>query len=579
MKNKYYTLIMIVVLALSLIVVVGCNNDNSVPEQSTEEKASTDGFSSSLEYGKRADGISITITLSEGVSFKNIESEKEVTSWFTNLPSSVSVKAPKVETKTRGTEEVSINYGVKDGDKSAVFTLSGIINEAPKEAIMIKIPATYNSLNKDINVSFKNSETATVIDSRLTVTFVYDDGSDKKVEVKVENGTMIPNEKRPSEPQMDGAIFKGWFDETDTAFSLDSVITKDMILKAKWEVSTSSLRAPIIKVIKEKDGIQEIVIERNNQYGAIYYSTDGSDPVPDPKKCKTFYNETLKVVKGTMIKALVFLKDEVSSITTYQADKIDGFYALGTESTTPRVMELDSGYNNRYHIKTLEGNDRVTIFTPSKDIRYEVAKDYYAESLSDPFQNNISILGVFERDANDLLVVGSAGFASSNLIYFYYFADRATGEEKGQAIAIIGPNSNLSASRAEVVGNNIYLIGLNSENGEAKICVCIYDLVDKTVVNKFIPVTQYGMNVIEDTFVVGSSLYIVGFENDNPKIWKVDKTSSGINDEIKTLDGYSGAIFKGAGDESGLYLVVSPRDDSVNKKLIKYNFSTGKSSQ
>lgn len=228
-------------LLMILLSLVGCKDspeiDPNVPTQAT-----TEGFSSRLKLGESAEGKTITITLQDGITFKNIDSERDVTDWFSNLPSGVRVKAPKagvasknLEDKEKPKEEPVIAYGVKDGDKTAVFTLLGKVESVPKEPIKMKIPASFTSLGKDIEVTFKKGDTTTVADTRLTVTFDHNNGTGKKDVVKVDKDSKIPSDDRPKDPQMDGATFKGWFDDADVAFSFDNVITKDTVLKAKWE--------------------------------------------------------------------------------------------------------------------------------------------------------------------------------------------------------------------------------------------------------------------------------------------------------------------------------------------------------
>jgi len=78
--------------------------------------------------------------------------EKDVTAWFSNLPSGVSVKAPKAVINNRLTKAVEDKpeegdtgiivetYGVINGAVSATFNLLGTVNEVPNEPITITIP-------------------------------------------------------------------------------------------------------------------------------------------------------------------------------------------------------------------------------------------------------------------------------------------------------------------------------------------------------------------------------------------------------------------------------------------------------
>ncbi|MFA5474706.1 MAG: InlB B-repeat-containing protein [Acholeplasmataceae bacterium] len=101
-------------------------------------------------------------------------------------------------------------------------------------------------ISKDITLKAKWE--LVVVEVTYTVTFDTDGGSPVN-HVIVNEGNLIPI---PIEPTKDGFIFDGWYLD-DVLYNFNDVISKDIILKAKWEVEIK-----VYTVTFNTDGADEI---------------------------------------------------------------------------------------------------------------------------------------------------------------------------------------------------------------------------------------------------------------------------------------------------------------------------------
>lgn len=586
MKNKYLNLIMIGVLALSLFATVGCNNDNPVPGQEPQGKvlASTEGFSANLWYNDPVLGTTIKITLGEGITFKNIESEKDVTDWFSNLPNGVRVKAPKAlivnnqksinegvkgeEPKEKEGAIVVATYGVNNGDKSATFTLEGQVNETPDEPIQISIPPEYTSYGQVINVVFTDTTTSTVKDTRLKVTFVLNDGTDRKIIDRVYFNSKV---EEPEDPEREGYRFVQWLGEDGEYFDWNTSITRDTTITALWESLTTA--PPVITIVGEADGVFDVKIDRNNGFGMIYYSTDGSDLTTDVKQTKNHHGNEIvvRVTKGSLIKAFVLKYGNVSEETSLQTENVTGFFAYGTETKDVRVLKKNS------QIDKPERNERAALFIPATVIREDVASNIYKPN-DDSLDNGVYIERIFEYSNDKLLVVGRYSNTFSRMNYFYYFVDKSTGNESSTAEIIfdcVEKKLQFVAKGVELMDDGtLYLLGTISYRP----CVFIYDLNNGNSEFKYLSEDLNGARM-DDTFATEDAVYGIGDKNENPAIWRIDHLTKATEERV--YPDYAGAAQKGAGTGSSLYLIFSPVATlgdivSVNKQLVHYNYAEKK---
>lgn len=588
-------------ISLALLVVLlsltGCKDSPEIDPNkpggqdppSVEVKASTEGFSSRLKFGEKADGIKLTITLKDGITFKNIKSEKDVTAWFSNLPSGVSVKAPKAVINNRLTKAVEDKpeegdtgiivetYGVINGAVSATFNLLGTVNEVPNEPITITIPVEYINYANVINVLFNDTTTTTVEEPKFKVTFVFDDGTDKKVEVFVAKNTSIPVAERPADPKRDDYEFNGWKDKNGAVFNLDTVITEDMTLTASWEKSIVGIPRPTISIIEEAEDTVKVKIERDESSWYCYYSTDGSNPDVNDPATKYFIDKstTLTVIKGTIVKAVATKESEKSEVASLEIPSSSpSLYALGTETISVRVLN-----GNGYGIAKPERNERVALFKPNADIRREVAKGIYQDK--DDIYDGLYILKVFETSDNRLLVVGNYSNSYASMKYFYYYANKGTGIEETDAQVIydctLGSSGDFDVKGVEIIGDTLYLVG------SMKWTSIVYAYNLNTFQGELHNLGE--ADNVWDSCSTESSIFVTGCkiekegekENKIPTVWKMDLATKKV-EEISFKDYEGRTVVAGAAAETSLYLIVasftnSVTSTSVDKILLNYDLN------
>ncbi len=442
-----------------------------------------------------------------------------------------------------------------------------------------------------------------VVDNRLKVTFDTNGGTFtngvKTTIQRVNNGEKVDTTTL-EEPTCEGATFYGWCTESKGSiekFDLATTkITKDITLYAIWNYA--SVRKPIIECKSSDDYETTVTIYKNNVYGIVYYTLDGTDPDPSTSSKINGNKEDLTVTNGTLVKAMGYYKDTASDIVEYQTKKILDFYGYGTTSTSVRSMKNITGYNNRYEIEYYERDSRISLFVPSVSTAHTIGESVKPSATKSKTgeETNISILKVFEVEKNQLLVVArygdhqaSNGNAKGNI--FYYYVDRTNGAKKTDEIKIDTSGLNIytytSSGSVELVNyleivqlinNKLYFVGDLEYTPE----VLIYDLDTKTSsFVKLVETAYSGTVIIRDTFVMDNWLYAVGTAWDKTTtkltfayLWGLNTTDTSQKLEVKISD-IEKTPYKATGKNNKIYIVTTTSTiNNYARELICYDLTT-----
>ena len=142
-------------------------------------------------------------------------------------------------------------------------------------------------INDDISLSAKWEEVVPV--TTYTVTFVYNNGNENKVE------TVVDGEKvdQPTDPSRQGYTFDGWFMD-DEVFDFNTLITGNITLNAVWTAvptGTGEIFAPDLKVFPNPFAG---MIRIRGAEGSILQVIDGNGVIVHIQKMDN-YDETLRL--------------------------------------------------------------------------------------------------------------------------------------------------------------------------------------------------------------------------------------------------------------------------------------------
>lgn len=544
------------------------------------------GPTSPFSVGQSAVFVNMTVTLNEGITFREIEGDKEVTSWFKGLPEGVKALTrtvysegsgggktkAAVENDGKGDEgSASRNIAVKEGESTLNFRFTGTAGEEPSEKFALVIPSAFTSAGHDIAIEIKAGQSI-IVDNRIKVTFDLGGGTlEGRPSTWVVNLTSAGKVEDPGTPAREGYDFVAWMKDGDSNnFNFYTTISENITIRAVWN-PTDPL-PPTYEVVSSDDYETTVRVHKNNYSGRVYYTLDGTDPVADPNKCR--YSDSryfdLTVQNGTVIKGLTRKTDgtgKVSDVSEHKTVRVLDYYAYGVED----VSELS--------------DSRVISFRPGPvtymDIGSSLVKFPDLPSGKKNGENDIDVLKVMDADSGKLLVVAKYGVDGSNGI-FYYYIDKSTWRKVSEeAVVDCGIAVKRTVDHVHKIGNVLCFIGTYFNEVRAY----KYDLDTNTGTTIPIDTIADTLTVsITDSFTVGSWIYAVGncspigSYNYTPFVWGVD-TADTSKTLIKKL-GEDRGVTQGTGSGDNLYFIVDLKksDGTIssnwyNKKLLTYNLT------
>ncbi len=595
------TLLFVTILLALFFVLTGCsgtpastkteNSETSVtPDPNTDPDTppiggTSTGPTSPFSVGQSAVLVNMTVTLNDGITFKEIEGEKDVTSWFKGLPEGVKALTRTVysegsggektkaaaEKDGKGEESTSRDIAVKEGESTLKFRFTGTAGEEPSEKFALVIPSAFTSAGHDISIKITTTQSI-IVDNRIKVTFDLGGGAlEGRPSTWVVNLTSAGKVENPGTPAREGYDFVAWIKDGDSNyFNFYTTVSENITIRAVWN-PTDPL-PPTYEVVSSDDYETTVRVHKNNYYGRVFYTLDGKDPVADKDKCR--YSDSryfdLTVQNGTVIRALTRKSDssgKVSAISEHKTVRVLDYYAYGVED----VSELS--------------DSRVTSFRPGPvtymDIGSSLVEYPDLPSGKKYGQNDIDVLKVMDADSGRLLVVAKYGSDGISGI-FYYYIDKTTGMKVSEEVVVdCGIAVKRTVDHVHKIGNALCFIGTYFNEVRAY----KYDLDTKTGTTIPIDTIADSLTVsITDSFTVGSWIYAVGncspsdSWNYTPFVWGVD-TADTSKTLIKKL-GDDRGVTHGTGSGDNLYFMVDLKksDGTIssnwyNKKLLTYNLT------
>ena len=559
------------------------------------------GPSSPFSVGQSAVWVNMTVTLNYGITFREIEGDKDVTSWFKGLPEGV--KALTVTAYTEGgsgektkaavekdgkeDESASRYIAVKEGERTLKFRFTGTVGEESSEKFALVIPSDFTSAGHDISIEIKAGQSI-IVDDRIKVTF--DLGGGYFESGNPSTWVEIINNKRatkPAEtPKRDGHRFLMWVKEGETTeFNFYKDITESIKIVALWD-SIIPVAPSFEEIASASDDYDVTVrIYKNNIQGRVWYTVNGEEPTVDSKACPYFETPYLdvKVMRGTTIKAFSrsIYKDQ-SETTEHKTVRVLDYYGYGTETKSHREL------TDTYVLKYPPRDRKIATFTPAAAFLTDIGESTISEpSEYKNGENDFHILNIFDCGDGRLLVVAKYGYnavTSSNKKIFYYYIEKTTGNKTSDPLVEISglngvANSNFlyHTEYVQLIGNKLYFACDN----QTMPAVYSYNLDTKEV--KKITFDSYTYSpsiVIADTFTDGNRMYLLGNTGDECHVWGLDTEDEESWMHMKLSSDDKG--LKGASDGSFLYVVLNEGDSSASgynkKKLVKATLS-GSSSE
>lgn len=543
------------------------------------------GPSSPFSVGQSANWVNMTVTLNDGITFREIEGEKDVTSWFKGLPEGV--KALTVTAYTEGgsgektkaavekdgkeDESASRYIAVKEGERTLKFRFTGTVGEESSEKFALVIPSAFTSAGHDISIEIKASQSI-IVDDRIKVTFDLGGGKlEGRPSTWVVNLSSAGKVDDPGTPTREGYDFVAWMKDGDSNnFNFYTTVKENITIRAVW--NPIDPLPPTYEVLSSDDYETTVRVHKNNFYGMVFYTLDGKDPVADKDKCR-YNNSTyfdLTVQNGTVIRALTRKSDgsgKVSGISEYRTVKVLDYYAYGVEDVSQK------------------SDSRITSFHPGPVTYMDIGSSLveYPDLPSGKMygQNDIDVLKVLDADSGRLLVVAKYGVDGSKGV-FYYYIDKSTGKKVSEEVVVdCGIAVKRTVDHVHKIGNALCFIGTYFNEVRAY----KYDLDTNTGTTIAIDTIADALTVsITDSFTVGSWIYAVGncspsgSWNYTPFVWGIN-TADTSQTLIKKL-GDDRSVTQGAGSGDNLYFIVDLKktDGTISsvwylKKLLTYNLS------
>ncbi len=608
------TLLFISILLALFFVLTGCsgtpestnteNSETSItpdpdPDPDTPPLGGTStGPTSPFSVGQPAVWVKMTVTLNDGITFKEIEGEKDVTSWFKGLPEGVKAWTDTVYTegssgeKTKaaaekdgkGEESTSRDIAVIEGGRTLKFKFTGTVGNEPSEKFALVIPSGFTSAGHDIAIEIKAGQSI-IVDNRIKVTFDLGGGTlEGRPSTWVVNLASAGKVEDPGTPAREGYDFVAWIKDGDSNyFNFYTTVSENITIRAVWN-PTNPL-PPTYEVVSSDDYETTVRVHKNNYYGRVFYTLDGKDPVADKDKCR--YSDSryfdLTVQNGTVIRALTRKVDgsgKVSAISEHETERVLDYYGYGTETKSPRESTLTS--------LTYPPRDRkIATFTPGVCYLTNIGESAISEpSEYKNGENDFHIFNIFDCGDGRLLVVAKYGYngvTTSNRKIFYYYIEKTTGNKTSDPPVEISGLSGVADNNflyhteyVQLIGNKLYF----ACDYQTKPAVCSYNLETKEV-KKIIYDSTYSYSiVIADTFTYGTRMYLLGNTGDECHVWGLDTEDEVSWIHMNLSSGDKG--LKGASDGSFLYVVLNEGDSSASgynkKKLVKATLS-GSSSE
>ena len=558
------------------------------------------GPTSPFSVGQSAVWVNMTVTLNDGITFREIEGEKDVTAWFKGLPEGVKAwtytrytegsNAEKakaaVEKDGKDDEGSTTRYiAVKEGERTLKFKFTGTVDNEPSEKFALVIPSGFTSAGHDISIEIKAGQSI-IVDNRIKVTFdlgggYFESGSPSTWVQIIDNKRAT----RPAEdPKREGYRFLKWVKEGETTeFNFYTDITESIKIVALWD-SIIPFAPTFEEIASASDDYHVTVrIYKNNIQGRVWYTLNGTEPVVESKACPYFDSSyfDVKVVRGTTIKAFSrSIYGEQSDTKEHNTVKLLDFYGYGTETKSPRESTLTS--------LTYPPRDRkIATFTPG--VNYLL--DIVGSTISEPSEykngeNDFHIFNIFDCGDGRLLVVAKYGYngvTTSNRKIFYYYIEKTTGNKTSDPPVEISGLSGVADNNflyhteyVQLIGNKLYF----ACDYQTKPAVWSYNLETKEVKKIIYDSTYSSSIVIADTFTYGTRMYLLGNTGYECHVWGLDTEDeeSWIHMKLSSED----KGLKGASDGSFLYVVLNEGDSSASgynkKKLVKATLS-GSSSE